>query len=706
MFLFSPLRLSCSSLSKQGTLFLCLLFSYAISAYNPPLIDRAPSSRLSPIESIFSKTSAPLYIESNKNKSASKVSLVSDHLVASAGSTLDLGIRIDLEKGWHTYWKNAGDIGKPIEVKWKASPSLTHSELKWPRPQRIKYDKWTNFGYKDQVTLLTKWHIPSNFKDSLLYIEADIKWLICQQICLPMRKIVRFIIPVEKKSDIDLYIKNQFQDIKSSLPQDSNLQGVLSDNVVQIKSTESFELIDFFPLSQLSHSAPVISKESDFLYSFSLPKITDKEIIKSQALVVFKRGNRIQSSYVSILSSKKTHAIFIFILMAFLGGLILNAMPCVLPVLFLKFYHLAKNQKDHSKKRILSSLAYASGIVFSFLTLGILVQLLKKGSDHIGWGFQMQSPFFVSFLILFFALIAGNFLGLFRIHIKLKSMNWDPDGLISSFFTGSLITLAASPCTVPFMGAAVGYALSSSLLSVILIFTSLGLGMASPFVLLAFYPNLVRKLPHPGAWSEKLKQAMSLPMLITAGWLLYILYQLDSRWILPILLALLGYILILWVLSQKRTYITGLLLLILLITSVSLHFYPVLLLTSKTDKTETYITDALGSQKFSPILLDNLRTQNLPVLLYFTADWCLTCKVNQWTTFNSKEIQTFIKKNKIKVIKGDWTRSDPDISMTLKKYGRAGLPFSIFFPKDKKDFVILPEVLSPQILKSHIQPLL
>lgn len=607
----------------------------------------------------------------------SSAQLISSFKSAEKDSTINIGIKISLQKGWHTYWKNPGDIGQTLKVTWNL-PSLVDkpTPLKWPRPKRILYNQWTNFGYTQDLLVTSSVKIPSLYKEKILPIKAYLSWLVCKDVCIPFEKKLSLHIPIKKNKEINYKIHKYFEKTKKNQNIKSDLKGLITKNQLEIISSQKFEFIDFFPLDSLPSKKPKIYKQNPTHYILTLP--IDKKIIKTHALVVFKKKEKIQSSIISF-SKKKKEIPFMIFLMAFLGGLILNFMPCVLPIVFLKFYHATK---ENPQSLLISSLFYAGGLISSFLFLALSIHFLSGE----GWGFQMQSPLFIVFLILFFTFLGFNFLGLFHIPKFTTSIKWTSSKKLENFFAGFLTTTAASPCTAPFMGVAIGYAFSQSTPFIVATFTSLGLGMACPYLVLGFFPKLLKKWPKPGIWSEKLKKSMAFPMFATTAWLFHILINLQSSWAFPILMSLLGYSFVLWIKNSKLKIIKIISAFVLVI-SLFLNSYPFF----QKKQNEVVI------ENFSIFKLDQMRNENKYILLNFTADWCITCQINEWSTFRNKKIQKFLKENKILILKGDWTSKNDEISQILKKYGRAGIPFTLFFPPEN-DPVILPEILTPNIL--------
>ena len=608
--------------------------------------------------------------------------LISSSKTARLNSTVEISVLIPVEKGWHTYWLNPGSIGKPLTINWQVPESIPPpAPLKWPLPQRISYKKWINFGYTGDLTVQSSVFIPADYQKKSLPIQARLSWILCKEICIPFEQTVSLEIPIEKKTALS------GNNLKPDPP--VNITGKINKTKQGVRihfySKEEFELVDFFPLSSLPPDHPKISQKTPFHATAGIPSLLKPPSSSVQALVIFKQNGKKKSTLVHL--KNQTRALFVFILMAFIGGLILNIMPCVFPVIFLKFYPFIQENKN--KNLISSSLAYSSGIIVSFLLLALFIHLLKENSAFVGWGFQMQSPLFVAGLILLFTFIGFNFLGWFSISVQAPLFK----GELKNFLSGFMAVAVASPCTAPFMGSAIGYAFAQSTVSVLVIFTSLGAGMAFPYIVFCFFPHLVKKLPRPGPWNEKLKYSMAFIMLLTVIWLFSILHQLHSSWVYPLILALTGYGCFFQLKKKRGAFF-------ILILSMLLTVYPAFLPEKKN------LPDSVW-QEFSLIELNQLRYGGQAVILRFTAKWCLTCQLNEWTTWRHKKTIQFLTRNQIILLKGDWTYKNDEIADFLKSHSRAGIPFALFFPPQGRQPVILPTILTPDLviqkMKTHLK---
>ena len=426
----------------------------------------------------------------------SQAKLISPFQRVQADSSIDIGIYITLKKGWYTYWQNPGDIGQSLQ--WNHPLSFSMSSLSWPIPQRIQTQRWINFIYKNNVLVKRNLYVPKNVQNNLS-ISSTIRWLICKTSCIPMNQDVR----------LDLSIGDPLKNPRSQkifqkfiYPEPLDLTGSIErkkeKDILSIQSPEKFELIDFFPIHNLSHEAPVIEKTNASSYTLSLSK--SKKLYETKALVVLKRDGKIQANEMNL--SHQSNPFILILIKGFSWRFDFKFYALCTACSFFKilpysFLYLEENSLPHPSLMELE--------LFSlFLFWLFFIQLLKTGGQAVGWGFQMASPFFVSILILLFTFISFSFLDLLSIPVFLKKSKIK-DNVIGSFLSGLLITATASPCTAPFMGTAIGYAFSRSTLEILFVFSSLGLGMASPYLLLCFFSKIFEIFPTPRIMESKTK---------------------------------------------------------------------------------------------------------------------------------------------------------------------------------------------------------
>lgn len=399
---------------------------------------------------------------------------------------------------------------------------------------------------------------------------------------------------------------------------------------------------------------------------------------------------------------KAQHAMGWALFMALLGGLTLNLMPCVFPVLSLKIFAMT-GHGDHSRAVRLESWVYVAGVVLSFVTVASVMLALRAGGESIGWGFQLQEPLFIGLLVYLFFILALSFSGVVHIGGSLMGIGQKlvaGTGYRSAFFTGILAVIVASPCSVPFMGVAVGYAITRSEAEALLIFATLGLGMALPFLLLAYWPQMMRQLPAPGPWMERLKQFLAFPLYATCLWLLYVLGEQGGHmaivWVLAglILLAMAGW---LWRDADAHPSEKLLAILILISALVLPHWLVVRTCDLTANAARPTADETTGIEPYSAARLVELRAQRKPVFINLTAAWCITCLVNERVALSHERVKTHMKEKGITYLKGDWTNRNPEITSLLQQFDRSGVPLYLYFPPgNTREIVVLPQVLTEQ----------
>ena len=393
--------------------------------------------------------------------------------------------------------------------------------------------------------------------------------------------------------------------------------------------------------------------------------------------------------------------IFTLIFFAFLGGLILNIMPCVFPILSIKILRFVEQSGDSTYKTIQQGLLFSLGVIVSFLAIAALLVSLKSGGESIGWGYQLQSPIVVSLLVYLFVVLGYIFMSnmvLGTSLARLSSISLGKGDSIESFLTGVLAVIVASPCTAPFMGSAIGFALLQPSFYSVLIFLGLGIGFSLPYLVLSAKPSLLSFLPKPGQWMETFKQFMAFPMWASALWLLWVLSsQVNNQEVIQVLLGSLLIIVGLWLVEKNNSKTNWIRWIVRLPFILLLIFSLWLIPTSYSDLDES----KQNQLAYSPQLLEDLREENALVFLNFTADWCITCKVNESVALKTSKVRKLLIDKDITYIEADWTRKDPVISSALEEYGRTGLPLYLLFPS-KGDPLILPEILTEDILLSYL----
>jgi len=575
---------------------------------------------------------------------------VEAELVAAAaapGKPFTVALRLKAAPGWHTYWRNPGDSGQPTVIDWKLPTGYRAGPIQWPVPEKLPIGPLANFGYEGEVLLLTDIAVPEGAKAPAT-IAAHAKWLVCN----PER-----CIPQEANLALDAAAPDWSRQIghaRELLPEpaaDWNLKagGAAGGVGLEMVPPKDFQAktLQFFPYEEgkVQHAAAqALEKRAGGLRLFipaAAQPVGAFDRVHGLLVADGVRGFEVNVP-VAGAAAAASLGLLAALLFAFAGGLILNLMPCVLPVLSIKVLGLA-NTKDARAMRG-HGLVYGAGVVASFLALAGLLLALKGAGAAVGWGFQLQSPVFVAMLALLFLTLALNLSGAFEFRSLVPSRLAGATAAnphADAFLTGVLAVLVASPCTAPFMGAALGYALTESAAAALAVFAALGLGMAVPYVLLAFQPRWLRHLPKPGPWMTRLKRWLAVPLYATAAWL---------AWVFSIQVGLAG--------AQPAK-------------------------------------DAW--QPFSEARVAELLAQGKPVFVDFTAAWCVTCQVNKQLVLSRPETERAFAERGIVPLRADWTRQDAEITRALAALGRNGVPVYVLH-RPGREAKLLPEILTRETL--------
>ena len=676
--------------------------------------------------------------------------LVPETLAAVPGETLWVALRLDHAEHWHTYWINPGDAGKPTEITWQLPEGVTTGEMVWPTPERFDLPAdLVDFGYTGEVFLLTPLHIPAEFAASELGISADVQWLECEDICIPSGASLTLEVPVQNGSaPLNDAMAYGFADTRSSQPRDdieltSTFSLAEGEVRLLVQATENiFEnanSIAFIPDQHriLDYKADqnITTQLSSLQLNQAWHRRVERDVPERVGglLLVTTEGREIAyqvdagpagvdmaafggllsaadsgDAGTSFVSDLSLGSVFLF---ALLGGLILNLMPCVFPVLSLKVLHLASSSQGHIKQQRLHGVAYAAGVMLSFLALASVLLALQAGGAAIGWGFQLQKPWFVGALVFLFFVMGLSMSGVVEFGTSLMGVGsrlQEKEGYSGSFFTGVLASVVASPCTAPFMGAALGFAFTQSAPVALTVFLALGFGMALPFLVLSFMPNLARVMPRPGAWMLTFRQFLAFPLYLTAVWLLWVLGQQGGETAMAMVVAgcvLLAFASWLW---QHRHSSMGImqqlrmaLVLVSTLAAGSVLFSP--LLQSGTGSAMT----VSGEENYEPYSADRLaalRSEGTPVFVNMTAAWCITCLVNESVALGSDTITAALAEKGVTYLKGDWTNNDPAITAVLREYETSGVPLYLMFPADpSKPAEVLPQILTENIVLDALE---
>ena len=624
-----------------------------------------------------------------------RISLIKDHSDFVPGTSINIGLKVSMDKGWHTYWRNPGDSGGPIEIDWNLPKGFSVSDIKWPLPEKIEYPPLMTYGYEDFVIYPMVLSIPADYSDDYFEMTADI--LICADVCIPESgKISSNLFDIES----DSLIYEWLESIPSkSLP----ITTSLNDNNLEIRFTFDKEIKEIYFFPDENNSIDYSSKQNfykkDDDYFLSIKLFNDEFQNVSGVLDIDGTGYNVSNGKFEDFNEEGLSLITALIF-ALIGGLILNLMPCVFPVISLKVLSFVSMGGSSPRKIRNHALVFTVGVIASFMLIALTIVLLKQAGNFVGWGFQLQSPLIVGLLSLVMVfislvLITDNSFG--ESLTKLGNIGGSENGYYSSFLTGVLAVVVASPCTAPFMGAALGYALIQPSGETVPIFLSLSLGFSLPYLLLAANPKLIDFLPKPGDWMVTLKEFFAFPMLATALWLLWV-FSLQVNQILVIFL-LIGWLLLalnFWIFQKDYKTINKVIFLGISIFSM-IYFLP------ETEEIETEKNIIIGSAtEWYEGIEDDLRNKNQPYFINFTAAWCITCQSNEITAFSKDGFKSLLEEKNIEYIKADWTNRNDAITRSLKKYGRSGVPFYVYWEPGFENPKILPAILTDQIIKNNL----
>jgi thiol:disulfide interchange protein DsbD len=655
------------------------------------------------------------------------------------GQEVWVALKETIESGWHTYWINPGDVGEPTRISWQLPEGFTASVIHWPLPDAIAVGPLTNFGYSDEALLLVKIKAPQQLPEGQAILKAKAEWLVCKDICVPERREASLSLRVVREPS-QTEVSNAATLIaaaRSRLPgpfPGATWASLVAPDLVDL-GVQGLGLlpgdmtdVQFFPLKEgiIEHSAPkrIEWRQGELRLRLKragpaqeLPKSLDGVLVIAQrsGSGTLREGFSLEAAVeraapreaapltakvaADTIGSRAAIGLGSALLFAFLGGLILNVMPCVFPVLSLKALALASNSRG-AATHLGHGIAYSLGVLVTFGILALLLLSLRALGIALGWGFQFQSPTFVLILAGLFFGLGLSLSGVFFVGGGLMGTGQGltrVPGAAGSFFTGALATIAATPCTAPFMGAALGFALAAPAIVSVAVLLTMGLGFAAPMVTLSASPRLMRVLPKPGPWLETVKQALAFPLYATAAWLVWVLsVQVGSDGVLGAMVLLLGVGLAGWLNGRSDSYLfrravpLGVVSLAILLATSIVHSP-----NTTTERADSRASQELRAQAFSVGRIDELRAAGRPVFVNFTAAWCITCKVNEATALSSHRVRAAFATHNVAYVEGDWTRQNPEITQFLRKFGQPGVPFYLFYPADsKRPPRILPQLLT------------
>ena len=650
------------------------------------------------------------------------VQLVSRNAAASPAAALGVGLFFKIEPSWHIYWQNAGDAGEPPKIDWVLPKGVSAGPLQFAAPKRLPLGPLMDYGYEGEALFPAELHLDGSLKPgATLPLVAHVSWLVCQERCLPGKADLKLNIPVATASSpADSQTLALFDRFEAQLPRPlpasakAVFQPAGEGFRLQVTTGQSEAQAVFFPEDEDAIDNPAPQKLTATADGFILdlkkgPYLTTQptqlkgvvELAGGRNYEFTAASGTVSATPVSAAGGKASGKILRTAAFAFLGGLILNLMPCVFPVLFLKGLALVNSGNEERRALRLHGFVYTLGILCSFWVLVTVLLGLRAAGSSLGWGFQFQSPVFLALMagLLFF--LGLSLAGQFEIGLSLTSAGGElaqKQGFAGSFFTGVLAVVVATPCTAPFMGAAVGYALSASPVVTFAVFTALALGLAAPYLALTLQPAWTRLLPRPGAWMDYLKQAVSLPIFATVIWLLWVLAGSYGASLLAallsglLLLAVAGWFLGRWPAKRWATLVAALILLAVVALDA---LAPRRFAAEPQSPAETGHS---ATQPWSAAAVARAQAAGQPVFVDFTASWCLSCQVNERVALSQPEVQQAFAAHNVLVLKADWTRHDEAITTALTALGRSGVPaYALYIPGETSPR-LLPEVLTPGVV--------
>lgn len=671
--------------------------------------------------------------------------LLAESSALEPGAVLRLAVELQMQDGWHTYWAYSGDAGMPTEVVWDLPPSFVAEPLQWPLPHKYEEEgDLVVYGYADEVALLSSIELPASLVvGDTLRLAADVSWLVCRELCIPGGDEIELYLPVGKAQlEHGEYFARYQERIPTALPAHIELDYSARDRdgerlvKLRIQGTppleDGVEGLDFYPLAIEDfefRSARVAADQLELALRPYGDEVADELRGVLVYIVAGEEGRRAGEVTLDLSTATKSiglaqidfntvspgeeEPLVFYVFLALLGGLILNLMPCVLPVISLKILSIV-GQAGQERARVRAlGLVFAAGVVVAFMVLALLVVLLKSGGEQVGWGFQFQHPGFVAAMAALVFALGLSLFGVYTVNLPGASGSYasaeSGEGLTSSFFNGVLATILATPCTAPFLGTALGFAFAQSALLIFVIFSCIGVGMALPYVLLAIQPAWTRFLPKPGAWMERFKQGMGFLLMATVLWLLWVLgNQIGVEGVIWTGAFLLGIALACWIVGQWLTLDAGAMrrrvvwgcALAVVAGSYGVFLHPVLAAERAVRSADAQRTsEGLAWIDFTPAEVERLVNSGQTVFIDFTAEWCWTCKVNERAVLMDDEVRARFAEDDVALVKADWTNSDPEITRLIRAFGRSGVPLYVIFPGGRLDApLVLPEIIGVDLV--------
>jgi thiol:disulfide interchange protein DsbD len=643
--------------------------------------------------------------------------LAADVAAVAPGETFRVGLRLRLAPGWHSYWRNGGDAGAPPEVTLALPEGATAGPVAWPAPERIPYGPLVNFGYTGEVLLPMTVAVPAGLPPGEGFrVEAEATWLVCADVCIPEEGRFTLNLPAADRAVPSPVAAPLFEAAAARTPRPAPWTVAAGATGRQASLTLSGPGLSpslvqealFFPNEPgvIDNAAPQFLSRRDGSLALGITLAEGARPASLEGTVVLRdaggqrAGFDLAAPVTGPAAASSTLPFAQAVLFALLGGLILNLMPCVFPVLAMKAMALARLSGGARREVRLHAVSYTAGVLASFAAIGGALVVLRSGGSAIGWGFQFTEPAFVAGMAWLMLAVALNLMGVFALG---RTVGAGQDlagrgGHLGAFFTGSLAVLLATPCTAPFMAAAIGAAMAMPPAMTMGVFLALGLGLAAPYALLGAFPRLAGALPRPGAWMERLRQGLAFPMLGAAVWLVWVLAQQSG----PdgVLWALAGGVVIsagLWALGLAQRAGAGRGAVIGRIAAGAAVLAALALL-PRLSAVPAVAADLGNAEPWSEQRVAELRAAGRPVFVNATAAWCITCQVNERVALRTAGVQEAFAERGVAYLKADWTRGDAAIGAMLRAQGREGVPLYLYWAPGAAEPMVLPQLLTEGVV--------
>ena len=645
---------------------------------------------------------------------------------AAPGAPVMLGLHIRMKAGWHTYWQNPGDSGQATTWSVLGAGVTSVAPIQWPLPERLPAGPLMSYGYRTETVLLRGLTVPESARPgTVLSLTNAVSWLECADVCIPGKATLRLNIPIEPVGrphvEHQQFLMKVAKRLPRPLPRIWTWESEFSAGATSLllRGAGHQKALYFFPDPgvRLAYAEPqTFLREGNDLRVLLKSDPAAPPSAQLSGVIVFQTGDG-PVGYAVGGSGPLQGGLDLWgaLFFAFVGGLILNLMPCVLPVLSIKVQGLLSRSGESRARSLLHGGAMTAGVLGSFWLMAGAILLARAGGESLGWGFQLQSPGIVLVLGGIMLLFALNLMGVFELGASLQraGSHAGGSGLLGSLLTGVLAVVVAAPCTAPFMGAAIGFAVVQPAAVALGVFTALGLGLAFPYILLSAFPNLLAFLPKQGAWMDTLKKSMGFFLAAAVAWLVWLLGKLSGVDAVGLFLGCLlvlasaawlyGHLVQNLALARATRRVGAIIALVLAAAGLYLG-YLAAQVEGGPQGSRSLSRGPIHWEAFSPSRLAALRHQERAVFLDFTADWCLSCKVNERTSLETEAVAAKFKTLGITALRADWTRHDPAITAVIQSHGRSGVPLYVVYPRRRgRPPFLLPELLTESIVIAALE---